>query len=145
MSLVHRIPLAMVSVVVGMIALSPQHATAQPNGPCMDSTSSISRFYRNSYEGIATTSNADIAAWRASKGIPTLTASQVRLVADTAICRSASTAFDARVNEADPAAPVVVIELGSKRLVIKDLPHGGRLLNMLFNTDFTILYKVLSL
>ena len=145
MSLPHEIPIAALSVMLGVMASSPAPVLAQSNGPCMDSTSSMSRFYRNSYEGIVTRTDGNGVAWRTSEGIPSLTPSQVRLVADTTICRLASTAFDARVDGADPATPVVVIELGDKRIVIKDLGRGGRLLNLLFNADFTTFIKYLSL
>jgi hypothetical protein len=69
----------------------------------------------------------------------------VKLVADTTICRQASAAFDARVDGANSSTPVVVLELGTKRVVIKDLGRGGRLLNLLFNSDFTTFFKYLSL
>ena len=72
--------------IMAFLTFSPEGVRAQSNSPCMDSTSAMSRFYRNSYEGITTRSDANSAAWRTSKGIPTLTASQVKLVADTTIC-----------------------------------------------------------
>lgn len=144
MNLWLKVPIVIISLIAA-VASSPEPVHAQSNGPCMDSTSSISRFYRNSYEGIATRSDANSLAWRTSQGIPTLTASQVKLVADTTACRAASTAFDSRVDGASAAMPVVVIELGTKRIVIKDLGRGGRLLNLLFNSDFTTFFKYLSL
>lgn len=134
---------ALVSL-IALLASSPR-LHAQSNGPCMDSTSSMSRFYKSSYEGLVTRADANGSAWRTSEGIPTLSPSQVKLVADTTICRLASAAFDARVDGANSSTPVVVIELGTKRVVIKDLGRGGRLLNLLFNSDFTTFFKYLSL
>lgn len=132
------------AAVIG-VASSPVRTSAQTNGACMDSTSSASQFYRNSYEGVASRTDAASVAFRTSSGIPTLSPSQVRLVADTTVCRAASIAYDAQLQVPHPSEPVIVIELGTKRLVTKNFGTGGRWLNMLFNEDFTVLLKTLGL
>ena len=120
-----------------IVTLSPMAARAQGNGPCMDSTSSASRNYRSNYQALVSLTDPASVARRNRTGIPTLTPSQVRLVADTTVCRAASTAYDARLQIPHPSEPVLVLELGTKRLVVKDLGNGARGLNMMFNIDFT--------
>ena|SRR5687767_10371802 len=128
--------------VVTIIALYPVGASAQANGPCMDSTSSTSRNYKSNYEALASLTDPASVARRTRTGIPTLTPSQVRLVADTAVCRAASIAFDAELQTPHPYGPAIVLELGTKRLVVKDLGNATRGLNMLFNAGFTTLLNM---
>jgi len=64
---------------------------------------------------------------------------QVKLVGDTAICRLASVAYDATLQNGRPLSPVIVIELGVKRAVIKDIAIGDYWLNLIFNQNFTTL------
>jgi hypothetical protein len=123
---------------VALSAVGPTTASAQGNGPCVDTASWSSRNYKSNYEAIASLTDPAIVAFRTENGIPTLIPSQVRLVADTTVCRAASTAFDTHVQTPHPLEPVIVLELGTKRLVVKDLGHGAKP-SMLFNVDFTTL------
>lgn len=142
---IYGISVGVLAAAVIAVVSSPVRTNAQTNGACMDSTSAASRFYRNSYGGVASRTDAASAAFRNSSGIPNLSPSQVRLVADTTVCRAASIAYDAQLQVPHPSAPVIVLELGTKRLLIKDIGTGGRWLNMLFNQDFTVLLKTLGL
>jgi hypothetical protein len=51
-------------------------------------------------------------------------------------------AFDAQLQTPHPSEPVIVLELGTKRLVVKDLGNATRGLNMLFNAGFTTLLNM---
>jgi hypothetical protein len=82
--------------------------------------------------------DSETVAFRATSGLPTLTASLVRIVGDTTVCRAASVAYDARLAIPYPLRPVIVLELGNKRVVVKDTGRRGDRLNMLFNQDFTV-------
>jgi hypothetical protein len=128
--------------VTTIVALCPTAAMAQANGPCKDSTSSASRNYKGNYEALVSLTDPASVERRNRTGIPTLTPSQVRLVADTTICRAASVAYDAQLLTQRPSEPVIVLELGTKRLVVKDLGNGARGLNMMFNTGFTALLNM---
>jgi hypothetical protein len=82
-------------------------------------------------------------AMRSETGLPNLAETQVRLVGDTTVCRTASAAIDAKRLNKYPATPVIVLELGTKRLVIKDVGLSGGRLNFLFNQDFSsLLYRM---
>ena len=79
---------------------------------------------------------------RAELGLPTLSNSQVRIVADTTVCRIASQAYDATLQVPYPSEPVVVLELGNKRVVIKDIGfRGGTMMGILFDRSFTTLLQ----
>lgn len=128
--------------VAAIVALCPVAVSAQGNGPCMDSTSSASRNYKSNYEALASLTDPASVARRIRTGIPTLTPSQVLLVADTTVCRAASAAYDAQLQTPHPSEPVIVLELGTKRLVVKDLGNGARGLSMMFNIGFTTLLNM---
>lgn len=128
--------------VIELVALSPIVVDAQENGPCMDSTSAASRNYKSNYEALVSMTDPASVARRNRTGIPTLAPSQVRLIADTTSCRAASVAYDAQLQTPHPSEPVIVLELGMTRLVVKDLGNGSRALNMLFNVGFTALVNM---
>jgi hypothetical protein len=60
-------------------------------------------------------------------------------VTDTVACRAASVAYDAQLMDKHPTEPVVLLELGTKRLVVKKADDGGRFLNMLFDQTLGVL------
>lgn len=65
----------------------------------------------------------------------------MRFAGDTTACRAASVAIDARRRDKFPETPVLVLELGTARLVIKDVDLPGGMLNYLFNENFSTLLK----
>jgi hypothetical protein len=86
-----------------------------------------------------------VVRFRNQTGLPTLQNSQVRLVGDTAICRIASQAYDATLEVPYPNEPVVVLEMGDKRIVVKDIGfRGGVMMALLFNQTFTTLLQRLK-
>lgn len=135
----------MLALVVIIFAATARGAGAQGTGLCTDSTNKRAWGYLHMYSGIVSSTIPEIVADRTSKGLPTLSYSQVKLVTDTAVCRSASLAYDAQLSTQRPTTPVIVLELGTKRVVIKDTGMGGRWLNMLFNQDFTALLQMIGL
>jgi hypothetical protein len=124
-------------IVGSVVALPAKMAAAQAGGPCVDSASVASRGLKSVYEALVSLSDPESVALRNQTGIPTLTPSQVKLVADTTVCRAASIAYDARLQAKRPAEPVIVIELGTKHVVMKQAENGGRSLDMLFSAGFT--------
>lgn len=111
---------------------------AQPSGICTDTASARSRQYRNIYTSLVSRTDTASARRRSQVQLPFLQANQVRLVADTAVCRAASTALDGVQGISLPEISVLVVELGpSHRIVIKDLGFSHWWLNFLFNSDFS--------
>ena len=138
----HLRSFVVVSALAGAI-LASRDATAQSTGACTDSATSQARGYRDYYGVVVSLTDTAAIRWRTQIGLPTLLNSQVRLVSDTAICRIASQAYDATLEVPYPAKPVIVLELGSKRMVIKDIGFRGAMLNLLFDQTFaTLLHRV---
>jgi len=121
---------------------TPHALSAQSPGPCNDSTTARARDYRNYYGVLVSVTDTQVVRVRTELGIPTLSNSQVHIVADTTVCRIASQAYDATLEVPHPSEPVVVLELGTKRVVIKDIGfRGGTMLNLLFDQGFTTLLQ----
>jgi hypothetical protein len=112
---------------------------AQVTGACFDSTTLRAKVYRDAYQNMVSRTDGAGAQERTRLGIPAIPASQVKLVGDTAVCRVASAAYDATLQTGRPLEPVIVLELGDKRAVIKDIGIGDHWLNLIFNQDFTSL------
>lgn len=129
------------AIFVGFLATTPAHA--QTPSICADTASQRSQIYRDNYRLLVSGTDTATVNFRARSGLPTLSPTQVRLVGDTAVCRTASIAYDATVSSPDPLEPMIVLELGSKRIVAKNSGRRGPWLNLLFNQDFTsLLYKI---
>jgi hypothetical protein len=111
---------------------------AQVRSPCTDL--SEAQGYRDYYGVVVSLTDSATTNFRARTGLPTLSDSQVRIIADTAVCRRASRAYDATLEVPYPQQPVVVLELGNRRIVVKDIGfRGGVMLNLLFDETFTTL------
>jgi hypothetical protein len=130
---------ALVASVIVALAMSPIDAFAQTTGACADSTNVSTRFYRDYYRIAVSSAESNLVAFRSRTGLPALAETQVRIVGDTTVCRSASAAFDAHLLDRFPANPVIVLELGTKRIVIKDVGLVDKRINFLFNQDFSTL------
>src|SRR5207253_927558 len=130
---------ALYAIVTCASALTPTDTFAQSTGVCADTTNATTKYYRDYYRLAVSSTASQMVSFRNDTGLPNLTAAQVHLVADTAVCRIASTAFDAKRLNKYPVAPVIVLELGTKRMVIKDVGLTGGRLNFLFTLDFSIL------
>lgn len=130
---------ALYAIVACAFALSPNDIVAQSTGVCADTTNATTKYYRDYYQLAVSSTAPQMVSFRNDTGLPNLSAAQVRLVADTAVCRIASAAFDAKRFNKYPAAPVIVLELGIKRMVIKDVGLTGGRLNFLFTQDFSTL------
>jgi hypothetical protein len=109
---------------------------AQVESPCADLT--VAQGYRDYYGVLASKGDSATVQFRARTGLPTLADTQVRIVGDTTVCRHASRAYDATLEIPYPKQPVVVLEMGDKRIVVKDIGfRGGVMLNLLFDETFT--------
>jgi hypothetical protein len=127
-----------------LLVCSPAVAQAQVGGPCVDTTSTRAQSYRDSYVEIASGTRAELVQARTQAGIPTVLASQVKLVGDTVVCRAASIAFDARVQNPRPSTPVIVLEIGpTRRIVVKETGRRSVGHNMLFDQTFATLLKTI--
>lgn len=134
-----------VLVLAFSFAVSSSRAYAQIGGPCVDTASIAAQDYRNAYRAFASGSSAHQVQARTLSGIPTVLPSQVKLVADTTVCRAASIALDARIQDPRPTTPVIVLEIGTtRRMVIKDTGMPGRRENMLFDQIFSTLFEVIA-
>jgi urease alpha subunit len=134
---------ALWAIVMGALTLPATKTFAQSAGACADSTNATTVYYRDYYRVAASSTTSTMVAFRSQTGLPNLAETQVRLVGDTIVCRNASSAVDAKTLNQNPATPVIVLELGTKRIVIKDVGLSGGRLNFLFNQDFsTLLYRM---
>lgn len=122
-----------------------ENVGAQATGVCTDSTDHRAWGYMHMYAGIVSSTVPAVVSDRTSKGLPTLSYAQVKLVTDTAACRKASIAYDAQLETKRPDARVIVVDLGAKRVVIKDTGMSGRWLNMLFDQNFATLLQMIGL
>lgn len=124
-----------------LVLLFPAAAMAQGISACFDSTSSRAKNYRYAYSQMVSDPDTAAARQRTNLGLPLLTASQVRIVGDTTLCRRASVAYDSAAALLFPDRPVILLELGpTRRIVIKDI--GAPLwLNLLFDATLTLLFE----
>jgi hypothetical protein len=130
-------------IIIFALAVSATNTFAQTTGACADSTDATTRYYQDYYRLAVSSVESRMVAFRSQTGLPNLAETQVRLVGDTTVCRTASAAIDAKRLNKYPAAPVIVLELGTKRIVIKDVGLSGGRLNFLFNQDFSsLLYRM---
>ena len=141
----HRMVFARVVAVVALTLAIAHTARAQGIGVCTDSTNHRAWGYMHMYAGIVSSTVPAVVANRTAEGLPTLSYAQVKLVTDTAACRRASIAYDAQLEKKRPDAQVIVIDLGTKRVVIKDTGMRGRWLNMLFDQNYTTLLRMIGL
>lgn len=135
------------SVKIAMFAcVSAVMCVAEPmaaqSGMCRDTASTKSRSYKGIYASLVSKTDTASARRRSQLNLPLLQVTQVRLVADTTVCRTASDAFDTVRGVSLPTTSVIVLELGSShRIVVKEtgIPHYWQ--NFLFNADFSQLLK----
>lgn len=125
--------------------LASSQAMAQGLGVCTDSTNQRGWFYKHKYAAYVSSTIPKIVADRNAAGLPALSYSQVQLVTDSATCRSASSAFDAQLTTKRPTVPVIVLALGTRRVVIKDTGSHGPWMNMIFNQDFSVLLDIIGM
>jgi hypothetical protein len=113
-------------------------AAAQTSSACFDSTSTLARGIRNKYGVIVSRNDSVGTMWRTKLGLPPLSNGQVHIVGDTAICRIASQAYDGALQESHPSEPVIVLELGTVRMVVKNIVITTEsMLGILFDQGFT--------
>jgi hypothetical protein len=110
---------------------------AQGASPCVDPTSTLATDLRHGV-GVRVSQPDTISAnERTRLGLPFLAENQVTIVSDTTVCRTASLAYDAAAAHRTIDKPVVVLALGTRRLVIKDYRFGEWLLAILFDQNYT--------
>lgn len=125
---------------------APMPAAAQSPSACYDSTSTQVHDIRDKYGVIASRNDSVGTQWRIQLGLPTLSNTQVRIVGDTAVCRTASQSYDVAVAGSYPSQPVIVLELGTLRMVVKDIGlGGGAFLGIIFDQSFANVLKRLWL
>jgi hypothetical protein len=110
---------------------------AQTTSPCVDPASRLALDLRHGVGVLVSLADTVHANQRTKFSLPLLAENQVTIVSDTTVCRTASLAYDAAVAHRTIDEPVVVLALGTQRLVIKDYPFGEWLLAILFNQNFT--------
>jgi hypothetical protein len=120
-------------------------AAAQSKSPCVDPASQDALDLRHMVGVIVSLPDTVAANQRARLNLPLLAENQVTIVADTAVCRSASIAYDSAAFAGPINKPVVVLAVVSQRLVIKDYGYGEWMLAILFNQNFTTILKTFGL
>ena len=122
---------------VCLVVTVPKALLAQNVG-CVKPTDTNASQYRAMYGGMVSGTDAGLVAQRANFGLPTLPASQVRIVTDTTTCRIASAAYDKVLGVSAPSEAPVVLQFGAQYVVVKRLKFVRERINVLFNQDFTI-------
>lgn len=131
-----------VTLIAAILTLSMANAsTAQTTGACNDSSTATAKGYRNYYGAFVSATDTQVVRVRNQLGLPTLTNAQVRIVSDTTVCRTASRAYDGTLEVPYPDTPVVVLEVGTKRVVVKDIGFKEFKLNLLLDGAFTTLLQ----
>jgi hypothetical protein len=132
-----------VALAIPMLMGSVTVADGQSSAPCFDSTTTRVQNYKSGYANMVSNPDTAFSRQRTNLGLPLLAANQVRIVGDTATCRVASSAYDSALGRSPSTVPVVVLELGTRRVVVKDIGMRGAWMNLLFNQDFsTLLQKI---
>jgi hypothetical protein len=126
-------------IVLGLLGASDSNASVivQAPGLCVDATSPDLIMYRDAYADMVSDPDTAAARQRTNFGLPLLDSTQVVIVADSVACQAASIAYDNALGISKPTVPVMVLQLVTKRIVIKDIDWEGPALNILFNQDFT--------
>lgn len=141
---VNKLNVGLAIVIVLLGASMP--AAAQAPSACYDSTSTRVHDIRDKYGVIVSRNDSVGTRWRTQLGLPTLSDAQVRIVGDTAVCRTASQSYDGALEGSYPSQPVIVLELGTLRMVVKDIGlGGGALLGIIFDQSFANVLKRLWL
>lgn len=129
------------AALVASILTAPVSLVAQATGPCVDPTSRRALDLRHIVGVMVSQADSVAANERARFSLPQVAENQVTIVSDTTVCRTASTAYDAAASTTPIDKPVVVLAVGTQRLVVKDYRFGEWLLAVLFNQDFTTVVK----
>ena len=123
----------------------PHILLGQTSSPCVDANNQMAVDLRHLVGVIVSLPDTVSANERTRFGLPLLAENQVTIVSDTAVCRTASLAYDAAASVTPIDKPVVVLALGNQRLVIKNYSLGEWLLGILFNQIFTVEIKKIGL
>lgn len=124
------------------VLLAPRAATlAQGSGQCVDPSSRFALDLRHQVGVIVSLSDTISANERARLNLPALAENQVTIVTDSATCGIASSAYDAAASTEPINRPVLVLALGTQRLVIKDYRFGEWTLAILFDQTYTTMVK----
>lgn len=126
-------------IVALLMVITPLVSQTQAVSPCWDTTSVKAQRYKQGYAVKVSHTDSASVRERTNLMLPFLSAAQVKLVGDTAVCRAASIAYDAAVNIDPVDKPVIVLDLGpTRRIVVKDIGFVHYWLNVLFDRDFTV-------
>ncbi|MDP9177908.1 MAG: hypothetical protein M3O61_09535 [Gemmatimonadota bacterium] len=134
-----RFELSLVLTVVAMF-VAPG-LSAQAASPCVDPSSGRAQALKHRVGVLVSQSDTVSANERTRFSLPLVAANQVTIISDTTVCRTASLAYDAAASTVPIDRPVVVLALGTQRLVIKDYRFGEWLLAVLFNQTYTVMVK----
>ena len=113
----------------------------QGTSPCVDPTSTHALDLKHRVGVMVSLADTASGNERSRFSLPALSESQVSIVSDTTACRTASLAYDAAVSGTPINLPVVVLALGTKRLVIKEYRLGEWWLAILFTQDYATVVK----
>jgi len=112
------------------------HLTLSAPPPCSADTAMV-RIYRDGYASMVSRTDSQSVAQRVAFKIPMLLPSQVAVVSDSAVCRTASTAFDKALGVSAPNEAPIVLRLGNYWAVVKRLAFQHYRPNVIFDSTFT--------
>ena len=130
----------LILLAVTLAALHPRAASASP---CSTNAETADILLKKLKWLAETTDPANVTA-RQVQSLPNIAATQVTLVADTTICRSALNAYNgALLPDSRTSTSVVVVRFGSTRFVVIDelRTAGEWLYTVVFNAAFTQVYS----
>jgi hypothetical protein len=114
------------------------------SGSCVSDTTEDAKQYRYGYGGMVSRTDSQSVAGRTIFGLPTLQASAVTIVTDSATCAIASAAYDTALGVSAASEAPIVLKLGNQWIVIKKLDFPGVSPNVLFNLDFSVAQKTIA-
>lgn len=127
-----------------VLALTRPAVLVAQSGSCVSDTTEDAKQYRYGYGSMVSRTDSQSVAQRTAFGLPTLQASAVTIVTDSATCAAASAAYDTALGVSAASEAPIVLKLGNQWIVIKKLNFPGVGPNVLFNLNFTVAQQTIS-
>ena len=127
-----------------VLALTRPAVLIAQSGSCVSDTTERAKIYRDGYGSMVSRTDSQSVAQRTAFGLPTLQASAVTIVTDSATCATASAAYDTALGVSAASEAPIVLKLGNQWIVIKKLNFPGVRPNVLFNLNFTVAQQTIA-
>ena len=129
---------------VGLLVFGSVAATGTSTSPCRNTESGTRML--STYRWTAILSDSSANNYRASMGLFAVDSSQVLLVSDTTVCRTALNAYNAALSpDSVQSVAIDVIKYGTTRYIVADSARAGRsewTPTVVFSTAFQVIAKI---